>query len=82
LEWVIPVVIIKQAAQMRSNIVVTGSPQDESVRCANLWPVNGRGIDCDYWTAHRAVAKGTAAQNFYTPSALFSGARAGGNGEF
>ena len=45
-------------------------------------PVNERGIDCDYWTAHRAVAKGTAAQNFYTPSALFSGARAGGNGEF
>ena len=62
--------------------VATGSPQDESVRCADLWPVNEHGTDCDYWTAHKAVAKGTAAQNFYTPSALFSGVCAGGNGEF
>ena len=66
---------------MRSNIVATGSPQDESVRCADLWPVNEHGTDCDYWTAHKAVAKGTAAQNFYTPSALFSGACIAGNGE-
>ena len=28
------------------------------------------------------MAKGTAAQNFYAPSALFSGACIGGNGEF
>jgi hypothetical protein len=67
---------------MRSNVVATGSPQDESVRCADLCPVNERGTDCDCWAAHSAAATGIAAQNYYAPSALFSGACIGGNGEF
>ncbi len=71
--------IIKQPAQIRSNIVATGSPQDESVLRADLWPVNEHGTDCDYWTAHRVQAQWP--RSFYAPSALFSGACIGGNGE-
>jgi site-specific recombinase XerC len=44
-----------------TNAVATGSPQDESVRCADLWPVRGARFHARQ-TAHGAVA--TAANIF------------------
>ena len=35
------------------HVVATGSPQDESVRCADLWPVP---LSAAFTTASRAVA--------------------------
>src|SRR5206468_4164814 len=40
-----------------TNVVATGSPQDESVRRADLWPVDAWNSSF-YCTAHRAVATG------------------------